>query len=93
MASSALEIVVQHELHVLNQIPIFEQLIEAKWRAFARWHHLAFAVAPYLFFFTCFNAGACSSPPAACLPKDSPLPAFPVAACPLPARPLLPRSE
>ena len=61
--SSALEIVVEHEMHVLKEIPIFEQLIEAKWKAFARWHHLAYSVAPYLFFFTCFNAGAWTSQP------------------------------
>jgi len=52
---SALEIVVEHEMHVLNQLPIFEQLIDIKWKSFGLRHHLVYVVAPYLLFFVIFN--------------------------------------
>jgi len=54
---SALELVVEHEIHVLADIPIFQRLIDAKWNAFARRFHVIKTVMPYLFFFICFNAG------------------------------------
>jgi hypothetical protein len=76
---SALQIVVEYEMHVLKEIPIFEQLIDAKWRAFGRWHHLAYVIAPYLFFFSCFNAGLllrCSDVEAAFYNQDESLQAI-----------------
>ena len=54
---SGLEIVVEHEMHVLKDIPIFEQLITAKWNTFGRSHHFKYAVFPYLVFFVCYNVG------------------------------------
>jgi len=53
---SALEIAVEHEMHVLRDIPIFEELIQAKWNAFGLRMHLTYCLLPYLLFFTCFNA-------------------------------------
>jgi hypothetical protein len=73
---SALQIVVEYEMHVLKEIPIFEQLIDSKWRAFGHWHHLAYVIAPYLFFFSCFNAGMllrCSDVEAAFYNQDESL--------------------
>ena len=54
---SALEIVVEHEIHVLKDVPIFFRLIDAKWKAFGRRYHVTYTVLPYLFFFVCFNTG------------------------------------
>ena len=54
---SALEIVVEHEIHVLNDVPIFQRLIDAKWRAFGQRYHVTYTVLPYLLFFVCFNTG------------------------------------
>ena len=52
---SALEIVVEHEMHVLREIPIFEDLIQAKWNAFGFRMHLTYSLLPYIIFFICFN--------------------------------------
>ena len=53
---SALELVVSHGIHVLHEVPVFEQLIELKWRAFGKRHHLLFTVLPYLACFAVFHA-------------------------------------
>ena len=52
---SALEIVVEREIHCLEEIPIFEQIINMKWNAFAKRHHILYTILPYMCFFICFN--------------------------------------
>ena len=48
-------------MHVLKDIPIFEDLIERKWNKFGLRHHLLYTILPYFIFFCCFTAGATPS--------------------------------
>lgn len=47
---SALEVVVQHEIHAFHATPIFQQLVEEKWLKFARYNYILSNILPYAVF-------------------------------------------